>query len=152
VSILIEKIHHSEYGWIIFRVFLGYYYFYLGYLRKKILLLTFKVSYDIQILYSETLELFSLTEPNRIELNMGSESPEFFNISIFLWVRFDRTDLCFNAFEWSYMMYLMHLNDFYEFDRIELIKISKYWKNSIRFASIELIRLNSIRFDILGKF
>jgi len=53
------------------------------------------------------------TELNRTELNIGSRDPNFFNISIFLWVRFDRTELCFNAFEWFYMMYLMHLNDFY---------------------------------------
>jgi hypothetical protein len=55
------------------------------------------------------------------------------------------------------MMYLMHLNDFYEFGSIE--PNSKKHRNieKIRFGSIELIRLNSIRFDsvrfdIPGKF
>jgi hypothetical protein len=45
------------------------------------------------------------------------------------------------------MMYLMHLNDFYEFGSIE--PNSKKHRNieKIRFGSIELIRLNSIRFD-----
>jgi hypothetical protein len=50
-----------------------------------------------------------------------------------LWVRFDRTELCFIAFE-SFNM--MHLSDFYELE-----KTSKYWKNSIRF---DWIRFSSI--------
>jgi hypothetical protein len=78
----------------------------------------------------------------RTELNMASRDPNFFNISMFFQVRFDRTELCFIAFESFYMMYLIHLNDFYElrlfvrFDRTELEKTSKYWKKSIRFGSI----------------
>jgi len=46
----------------------------------------------------------------------------------------------------------MHLIDFYEFGSIE--PNSKKHRNieKIRFDSIELIRLNSIRFDIPGKF
>ena len=45
------------------------------------------------------------------------------------------------------MMYLMHLNDFYEFGSIE--PNSKKHRNieKIRFGSIELIRTNSIEFD-----
>ena len=87
------------------------------------------------------------TEPNRTELNMASRDPNFFNISMFFRVRFDRTELCFIAFEWFYMMYLMHLNDFYEFGSIE--PNSKKHRNieKIRFDSIEIIRLNLIRFD-----
>jgi hypothetical protein len=83
---------------------------------------------------------------------MGSRSPNFFNISIFLWVLFDRTELCFNAFEWFYMIYLVHLNDFYEFGSIEPNSKKNRNIEKIPFASIELIRLNSIRFDIPGKF
>ncbi len=79
---------------------------------------------------------FSPTEPNRIELNMASLDPNFFNISMFFRVRSDRTKLCFIAFEWFYMMYL---NDFYEFGSKKHRNIEK-----IRFGSIELIRLNSI--------
>ncbi len=101
----------------------------------------------LQKWYSETLELFSppnRTESNRTELNMASWDPNFFNISMFFRVRFDRTELCFIAFEWFYMIYLMHFNDFYEFGSIELIRL-----NSIRFGSI---RFDSVRFDIPGKF
>ncbi len=84
--------------------------------------------------YSETLELswnnrISSIEPNRI-------------FSIFrCFFEFDRTELCFIAFEWFYMMYLMHLNYFYEFGSIE--PNSKKHRNieKIRFGSIELIRL-----------
>ncbi len=47
-------------------------------------------------IYSETLELFSPTEPNRIELNMASRDPKFFNISMFFRVRLDRTVLTSN--------------------------------------------------------
>jgi hypothetical protein len=88
--------------------------------------------------------LASRTEPNRTELNMASRDPNFFNISMFFRVRFDRTKLCFIAFEWFYMMYLMHLNDFYEFDSIK--PNSKKHRNikKIRFGSIELIRFGSI--------
>ncbi len=87
------------------------------------------------------------TEPNWTELNMASLDPNFFNISMFFRVRSDRTELCFIAFEWFYMMYLMHLNDFYEFGSIE--PKSKKYRNSekIRSGSIELIQLNSIRSD-----
>ncbi len=60
--------------------------------------------------YSETLELFSPTEQDL------SISRTFSNISMFFRVR---TELYFIAFEWFYMMYLMHLNDFYEFGSIE---------------------------------
>jgi len=82
--------------------------------------------------YSETLELFSLTEPNRIGWN-----PNIFNISMFIRVRFDRTELCIIAFEWFYMVYLMFLNDFRKHRNIE----------KIRFGSIEQIQTNSVEFD-----
>ena len=42
--------------------------------------------------YSETLELSSLTEPNRIK-------HEFAGSELFFRVRFDRTELCFIAFD-----------------------------------------------------
>jgi hypothetical protein len=45
----------------------------------------------------QCLELFSPTEPNRIDL--ASRDPNFFNISMFFRIRFDRTELCFIAFE-----------------------------------------------------
>ncbi len=74
---------------------------------------------------------------------MGSRSPNFFNISIFL--------------------FLMHLIDFYGFGSIEPSSKKNRNIEKIRFGSIELvrfrvrIRLNSIqldlvRFDIPGKF
>jgi len=85
--------------------------------------------------YSETLELFSATESNRIK--DGFAGSELFKY----W--FDRTELCFIAFEWFYMMYLMHLNDLYEFGSIE--------PNSKKHTNIEKY-FDSVRFDIPGKF
>jgi hypothetical protein len=70
---------------------------------------------------------------------MASRDPNFLNISMFFRVRFDRTELCFIAFESYYLIYLMHLNDFYEFGSIEQIRT-----NSVEF--------DSVRFDIPGMF
>ena len=69
----------------------------------------------------------SLIEPNRIKHEFaGSE----------LFQYFDRTELCFIEFEW---LYIHGVFLWVQFDRTELKKKLKYWKNSIRF-------------DIPGKF
>ena len=81
---------------------------------------------------------------------MSSQDPNFFDISMFLYIRFDRTELCFIAFEWLCMVYLMHFNVFYEFGSIESnsknIEILKKF-DSVGSNKFKLIRLNSIRFD-----
>ena len=96
------------------------------------------------VLYSETLELFLFIEPNRIKHGFGeSELFQYFDIFMSS-VRSNRN--LFYCIWMLYMMYLMHFNDFYEFDSIE--PNSKKHRNieKIRFGSIELNRLNSVRF------
>ena len=68
----------------------------------------------------------------------------FFNILVLFRVRFNRTELCFIAFEWFYMM--THLNDFYELGSIEPNREILKKFDSVRSNKFELIRLNSIWF------
>jgi hypothetical protein len=104
-----------------------------------------KVIYDLKmnlLQYSETLELFSITEPNRIKHEFA-ESELFQYFDVFM----SSVRSIFIGFECFYMVYLMHLNDFYEFDSIEPNSKKHQSIEIIRFGSIELIRLNSVRYS-----
>ncbi len=79
---------------------------------------------------------------SRTELNMGSRSPNFFNISIFLWVRFDRTKLCFNAFEW-FTWWIQWIWMIF----ISSVRSNRTRKNIEILKKFDSLRLNSVRFD-----
>ncbi len=89
-----------------------------------------------------TVKLYSFSRlPNRIESNRIKHGFAEFKLFQYFDI-FMSSELCFNAFEWFYMMNSMHLNDWNE------------WMNEKR-RNIEKIRLNSIlfysvRFDIPG--
>jgi hypothetical protein len=102
-----------------------------------------KKIYLSDLCYSETLELFSLTEPNRIKHGFaGSELFQYFDVfsssvrsnrTLFYCIWMILHDV-FDAFEWFLWV------------RTELEKTSKYWKNSIRFDRTNLIEFDSVRY------
>ncbi len=121
--------------------------------------LGFWYGFEIQNLNSETLELLSPTEPNRIKHGFkGSELFQYFDV---FRVLFDRTELCFKTFEWFYSIWCIwmifssiSIEILKKFDSVRSNKFELIQLNSIRFYSVRFgsIQFDSVWFDIPGKF